>query len=166
MLAFRQLDRSMSLSRAATALLLVLIAATPAGAQLTRPDLDDVEIVYVGGQQDYLVPHAARTFLNSLRFHEKLFDWTPTERISVLLLDFEDSGNASATSVPRNSLMVQVAPLSFAFETIAGNDRMNIIMNHELVHVVTMDQAARSDRLWRGLFGGKVLPVPEQVFSR
>ena len=77
----------------------------------------------------------------------------------MLLLDFEDSGNAAATSVPRNMLTVQIAPLNFAFETIAGNERMNIIMNHELVHVVTMDQATRRDRTFRRLFGGKVVPV-------
>ena len=38
-------------------------------------------------------------------------------------------------------------------------------MNHELVHVATMDQAARSDRVFRSLFGGKVLPVKEQPES-
>ena len=38
-------------------------------------------------------------------------------------------------------------------------------MNHELVHVATMDQAARSDRMFRRLFGGKVMPVAEQPES-
>ena len=61
--------------------------------------------------------------------------------------------------------MSQVAPFSFAFETIAGNDRMNIIMNHELVHVATMDQAARPDRFFRRLFGGKVVPLHQQPES-
>ena len=42
---------------------------------------------------------------------------------------------------------------------------MNTIMNHELVHVATMDQAAGSDRMFRRLFGGKVLPVTEQPES-
>ena len=59
-------------------------------------------------------------------------------------------------------MTVEIAPLNFAFETIAGNERMNIIMNHELVHVATMDQAAGSDRFFRKLFGGKVMPIREQ----
>ena len=54
-----------------------------------------------------------------------------------------------------------MAPLSFAFETITANERMNMIMNHELVHVATMDQAARSDRFFRRLFGGKVGPTAD-----
>ena len=42
---------------------------------------------------------------------------------------------------------------------------MNAIMNHELVHVVTMDQAAGHDRFFRRLFGGKVMPLAEQPES-
>ena len=71
----------------------------------------------------------------------------------------------AATSVPRNALTVQIAPLRYAFETIPSNERMNAIMNHELVHVVTMDQAAGHDRFFRRLFGGKVMPVAEQPES-
>src|SRR3954463_7091643 len=146
-------------------LVTLLCPAAPASAQLALSEADDVRIVYTGATEEYLVPHATRTFLNALQFHERLFGFTPSEKISVLLLDLEDSGNASATAVPRDSLLVQVAPLSFAFETIAGNDRMNIIMNHELVHVVAMDQAAGSDRAFRRLFRGKVAPAAEQPES-
>ncbi len=148
-------------------LLLGFITSLPATAhaQLGMTEVEGLRLVYVDGTQSYLVPHAVRTFLNSLRFHEQLFGFKPSEEITVLLVDFEDSGNASATAVPRDAVTVQIAPLSFAFETIAGNDRMNIIMNHELVHVVAMDQAARPDRFFRRLFGGKVSPLPAQPES-
>ena len=73
----------------------------------------------------------------------------------MLLTDFADSGNAGAGAVPRNFLGVQIAPLSFAFETMPANERMNTIMNHELVHVVTMDQAAGTDRFFRTAFSGQ-----------
>jgi hypothetical protein len=143
----------------------VLLAA-PARAQLTVTEVPNVvKIIYIDGTQAFLVPHAARTFLNSLAFQKKLFDFTPSEEITVLLVDFQDSGDASATAVPRNAVTVQAAPLSFAFETIAGNDRVNIIMNHELVHVAAMDQAASSDRFFRGLFGGTVMPHADQPES-
>ena len=48
--------------------------------------------MYLPGTQDYLVPHAARTFLNALAFHKKLFGFEPSEEITVLMLDLEDSG--------------------------------------------------------------------------
>ena len=143
----------------------IFAAAVPLQAQLRAIDTPQVRLVYLDPTESFLVPHAARTFLNSLAFQRRLFHFVPTDRITVLLLDFQDSGNASATVVPYNSVITQIAPFSFAFETIAGNDRMNIIMNHELVHVATMDQAAARDRFFRRLFGGKVLPVAEQPES-
>jgi hypothetical protein len=142
-----------------------LLVPRPASAQLAFAEVKDVRIVYVEGSETYLVPYAARTFLNSLHFQKKLFDFTPSEKITVVLVDFQDGGGASTSVVPRNFVTVQAAPLSFAFETIAGNDRMNIIMNHELVHVAAMDQAAGRDRGFRRLFGGKVSPTSDQPES-
>jgi hypothetical protein len=145
--------------------LLILLSAAPARAQLASVEAGKMLLVYVDGSESFLVPHAARTFLNSLESQKKLFGYEPDTDISVLLIDLQDAGNASATSVPRNALTVQIAPLSYAFETIPSNERMNAIMNHELVHVVTMDQAAGRDRFFRKLFGGKVVPVAEQPES-
>jgi hypothetical protein len=143
---------------------LLLATARPADAQLAKVETPEVRLVYVPDEA-FVVPHAARTFLNSLAFQKRLFDFTPTERITVLLTDFEDGGGASASTVPRNNLAVSLAPVSAPFETVTSNDRMNLIMNHELVHVVTLDRAARSDRMYRRLFSGKVLPIPAQPES-
>jgi hypothetical protein len=142
-----------------------LVAASPASAQLRVIETADVRLIYFDPSESFLVPHAVRTFLNSLAFQKRLFDFHPDGPITVLLADFSDAGNAGATVVPYNAVISQISPFSFAFETIAGNDRMNIIMNHELVHVATMDQAARSDRFFRRLFGGKVAPVHQQPES-
>ena len=143
----------------------ILAASAPLEAQLRAVETPELRLVYVDPTESFLVPHAVRTFLNSLRFQRRLFTFEPSNRITILLVDFQDSGNAGATVVPYDAVTVQISPLSFAFETIAGNDRMNIIMNHELVHVATMDQAAASDRAFRRLFGGKVMPLAEQPES-
>jgi hypothetical protein len=146
-------------------LLFVVAGSRPAAAQLTELDTPAVRIVYFNGTESYLVPHAARTFLNSLRFQEQLFHFDPKRQITVLLVDFSDSGNAAATVVPRDLLTVEIAPLNFAFETLAANERLNTIMNHELVHIAVMDRAAGSDRFFRRLFSGKVNPVAAQPES-
>ena len=143
----------------------LLAGAAPARAQLRAIETPDLRLVYFDPTESFLVPHAGRTFLNSLAFQKRLFDFRPARPITVLLADFSDAGNAGATVVPYDLVMSQVSPFSFAFETIAGNDRMNIIMNHELVHVATMDQAARPDRFFRRLFGGKVAPLHQQPES-
>src|SRR5918993_2041674 len=142
----------------------LLALPRPADAQLAKVETPELRLVYVP-DEGFVVPHAARTFLNSLAFQKRLFDFTPTERITVLLTDFEDGGGASAGSVPRNNLAVSLGSVSAPFETVTSNDRMTLIMNHELVHIVTLDKAARSDRLYRRLFSGKVLPIPAQPES-
>ena len=152
---------------AATCLLLaVLSVSRPAAAQLSVVGVSGMRLVYLDPTETFLVPHAARTFLNSLAFQRRLFDFHPKKPVFLLLTDISDTGNAGASVVPRDVVTVEIAPLNFAFETIAGNERMNILMNHELVHIATMDQAAGADRVFRRLFGGKVAPVrdhPESI---
>ncbi len=149
------------------ALTLLAVAATPvrAAAQLKKVETSEMRLVYISPSEDYLVPHAARTFLRSDKFLKNLFKFEPREKTTVLLADFSDVGNAGATSVPYNGVRVQIAPLSFTFETITAGERMNTIMSHELVHVIAMDQATGRDRVFRNLFFGKVLPVAEQPES-
>lgn len=145
--------------------LAICAPARPAHAQLATVETSEVRLVYFDGSETYLVPHTARAFLNALAFEQDLFKFKPADRVTVLLADFSDAGNAAAGAVPRNVMAIQVAPLNFAFETIAANERMTTLMNHELVHVITMDQAAGRDRVFRRLFGGKVSAVSDHPES-
>src|SRR5215203_1755334 len=142
-----------------------IVYPSTARAQLSTQEGSHLRMIYFEGAESYLVPYAVRTFFNSLASQLKLLGYEPDQDITVLLADFEDWGNAGVSVVPRSTMMVQVSPLSFAFETMAANERMNTIMNHELVHVATMDQATGRDRRFRRLFGGKVNPIAEQPES-
>jgi hypothetical protein len=147
--------------------LLAVLLPPSARAQLKELKTRDLRLVYFDPSLTYLTPHAARCFENALGFHRTLFSYRPSGPVTVLLDDFADSGNAAATAVPRNFVKVDVAPLSFAFESVVSNERLNWLMNHELVHVTESDQAAGGERFFRGLFRGKVqaLPVqPESIF--
>jgi DNA-binding beta-propeller fold protein YncE len=144
---------------------LFVTLATPAAAQLAKVETADARIVYVDPTLTFLAPYATQTILNSLAFHKKLFQLTPHEKPTVLILDFQDYGNAWATSVPRDTVQIQVAPLSFLFETLSANERLLMIANHELVHVATMDGATGRDLAFRKLFAGKVNPIDAQPES-
>jgi len=143
----------------------VLLFSLPVTAQLEYIETPDLRLVYTSPTLSYLAPHAARCFENSLEFHRQLWGYTPSEKTTVLLTDFSDSGNAGAGSVPRNNLALQVAPLNFAHETVSGNERLNWMMNHELVHIAAQDQAAGGDLAARRFFQGKVMPVAEHPES-
>ena len=128
--------------------------ASPLG--LSVVETRDVRLVHPSLTLDYLEPHALRTFANSLAWQRRVFGWNPYERTTVLLKDFSDYGNASAVAAPTNLLTFDIAPLSHAFETYPASERMYSLMNHELVHVATLDMYTEQDRRWRSIFGGKV----------
>jgi hypothetical protein len=140
-------------------LLSIVVSPATCFAQLSTIETDDLTLIYLEPTQSFLAPHVGRSFENSLAFQRRLFDFTPSDKITVLLTDFADFGNAGAESVPRNVVNVRIAPLSFAYETFTANERMNYLMNHELVHVATSDRAAGRDLFFRRFFRGKVAPL-------
>ncbi len=152
----------MSRRAVALAFLAALFVALPAAAQLARVDAGQITVIYFDFTESYLVPHIVESGFASLDFQHKIFGFDPKERVYVLLADFSDGADAGAGVTPRNRLSIQIAPLAYTFETIAANDRMILIMNHELVHIATMGQPAGSDRVFRRLFGGKVSTTKEQ----
>jgi len=146
-------------------LLMSLSFTPPADSQLFSLDTKDLRLVYYDPGHKYVVEHLARCFENALRFHRNLFAYTPTERVTVLLQDFGDYGNGGASAVPRNIISVGISPFHYAYETSPANERMNALMNHELVHIVALDQSTTSDRLFQSVFFGKVMPTKEDPVS-
>ncbi|WP_265569400.1 hypothetical protein [Sphingomicrobium nitratireducens] len=135
--------------------------AAAQGFEMDEQSSEDLDLLYFDPPQTYLTPHVTRSFYNSYQFQKKLFDWEPwDDSTTVLLKDFGDYGNAAARSAPNNALMIDVAPLSRTFETFTASERVYSLMNHELVHVATMDVWNESDDKWRKIFFGK--PMPEQ----
>jgi hypothetical protein len=124
-------------------------------------ETDELRLLYFDPLQTYLVPHVARSFHNSVEFQRYIFDWEPWEKTTVMLTDFSDYANAAAGVVPNNSISMDVAPLNRIFETFSASERVYMMMNHELVHVATMDGWNEQDKWWRRVFLGK--PTPEQV---
>ncbi len=120
-------------------------------------DTPDLRIVYFDAL-GHLVPQVSRTFTNALAWQRSTFGWKPSERVGVLLKDFSDYGSGAAWTAPRNTVFLDIAPLSMTFETFPAAERFYSLGNHELVHVATGDGASSQDRFWRGLFMGKVSP--------
>jgi len=110
---------------------------------------------------DHLAPYAIRTFHNAQAWQKRMFDWTPSEKTTVILRDWADYGGATTWTFPRNKLAFDVGPLSHAFETHTSSERIYALMNHELVHVVHGDLANSEDNRYRRAFLGKVAGQPE-----
>jgi len=137
------------------ALMPAAAAADESPVGISYVETNDLRLYY-NDSLSYLVPHAVRTFTNSLAWQRRMLGWTPSEPTSVLLQDFSDYGNATTYAAPRSLLVFDVAPLSHAFETDPAAERMYKLMNHELTHVVQGDIASETERYWRRVFLGKV----------
>lgn len=150
------------------ALAAMLLAMSNAAAQgLKYAETEELRLLYFDPTETYLVPRVIQTYHDSLDRQKSILGYTPTEKTTVLLTDFADSGNAGAGAVPANTLTVDIAPIPYTFETSQPAERMYTIMNHEMVHIATMDKAADDDDRYRRLFGGKVLANsehPETLF--
>ncbi|MEJ2580037.1 MAG: hypothetical protein P8127_00110 [Acidobacteriota bacterium] len=149
------------------AFVLAILAASNASAQFEFRlfETDEMLIVYMDEDNEYVLPHLTNCFTNSFSFHKQLFDYTPSEQVTVLLQDFDDYGYAGASAMPTNYLTIGIEPFEYVYETSPTNERINWVMSHELLHIIASDKPAPTDQRWRNIFGGKVAPIPEQPLS-
>jgi hypothetical protein len=149
----------------ALSLTLLLTAAPSQAAKLNFLESEDLKIVYPGPAFSYLVPHIAACSENALLFHKQLYNYTPSEDVTIFLEDFQDFGHGGANTVPDNIVNFGVAPFNYVYETVPGIDRMFWMANHEFAHIVTMDQGADRDNVFRRVFAGKVDPIEDNPLS-
>ena len=146
-------------------LIFLLLLFSSASAQFRYVETEDFKLVYPGGAHTYLIPHVIRCYENSFAFHHQRWGFTPYEKPIVVLHDFGDFGNAGASTIPRNRIAVAVAPFNYVYETAPANERINAIMNHELVHIVAGDQYSGRDKFFRRAFSGKVQATTDNPMS-
>lgn len=137
-------------------LLTIISYQSKSFAQLDEYDTKDMRLIYTGEASKYLVKYVGQCFENALKVNSELFNYHSDEKITVLVYDLNDFGNAGTGTIPRNHIVLSIAPLDYQYETAPANERFNTTFNHELVHVVTLDQSTSGDRFFRTIFGGKV----------
>ncbi len=136
--------------------LIICISINVSFSQLKKIETDDFQVVSASPGLDYVLGHAIRCSHNALNFQKKLFQYDPKEKIFVLFEDFGDFGNGGATSLPTNLITTCISPLNYSFESSVAGERVFSIMNHEMVHIATLDNASSSDLSFRKFFSGKV----------
>jgi hypothetical protein len=132
---------------------------------LSRIETEDLRLLYFDPAETYLTPYVGRSFENAADFQRRIFDWEPWDQVTVLLKDFSDYGNAAARSSPNNAMILDIAPLSLAYETFSPGERFFTLTNHEVTHVALMDVWNERDAMWRRIFAGKPMPVQEHPES-
>ncbi|MCH7574963.1 MAG: hypothetical protein IIA59_07535 [Candidatus Marinimicrobia bacterium] len=156
----------MSLKRACA--VLVIMSLWPGigqAQQLYTLETEHLRLIYYDQAHRYILPHLARSFENAFGFHRRLFDYTPNEKVTILFHDFNDYGGGGTSTLPWNYIMLGMEPMDYVYETQPTNERMNWLINHELVHLVETDNYSARQTFFRRLFRGKVSPSPENPIS-
>ncbi|HVD59630.1 MAG TPA: hypothetical protein VNC11_02075 [Gemmatimonadaceae bacterium] len=133
----------------------------PLGAQFQALETPTLRLIYTSPLQSYLVPQVVSSFEKALLFHEKLFGYVPPGKMDVLMHDIWHLGNAGARPIPENHVTMGLSPYGHDYESAPAPERMQSSMNHELAHIFTTDKTTSTDRFFRRIFFGKVIPTPE-----
>ena len=114
--------------------------------------------------QTYLAPRILEAAENSFAKLTGIFNYTPSQKITIATFDFADIGTAGATTVPGNFIRLEIEPFELGYEHIPHHDRIAWLMDHELVHIFVNEQASKAERTARSMFS-RVMPVQEQPLS-
>ncbi len=144
---------------------LTLWTSSATAQQLYTLETDNLRLVYYDPAHRYILPHLARSFENAFGFHRRLFDYSPKEKVTILFHDFNDYGGGGTSTLPWNYIMLGMEPMDYVYETQPTNERINWLLNHELVHLVETDNYGPRESFFRRLFRGKVSPSPANPVS-
>lgn len=85
-------------------------------------------------------------------------EWVPRGRTHVVLSDKTDVANGLATIMPFNYILVYVTPPDADSTLASYKNYLEMLFNHELTHIVHIDQHYRATTPLRMLFGKVVAP--------
>lgn len=94
----------------------------------------------------------------------ELFDYAPNDKIIINIYDVSDYGFAATSTTPQNFIRLEIEPMEPGYELVPYNERIQWLLNHELVHVIVNDAQVGIESFFRKIFG-KVPPEKTQPLS-
>ena len=110
----RAFSGNRTMIRIPIALLLFFSLCPLLPAQLKSEETEHLRLVYYHPSHAYLTEHMERCFVNALRFHSRLFDFQPSEKVTIFVEDFGDFGHGGAISFPNNMIKVGIEPFNLS----------------------------------------------------
>ena len=104
--------------RTTIAAVVVCFALAAQAQQLDSRRTRDLDLIYYDKAHEYLSYHLARSFENSLAFDKKLFHYTPSEPVVILMQDFGDYGHGGTSTVPWNYISIGIEPFDYVYGTV------------------------------------------------
>lgn len=87
-------------------------------------------------------------------------NWTPKEKVQVVIVDDFDFSNGFASPLPYNQMRLFLSPPENMSGLESYDDWMNLLITHELTHVVQLDMAMGAPSVLRKILGRNILTFP------
>ncbi|MCB9536426.1 MAG: hypothetical protein H6704_09190 [Myxococcales bacterium] len=107
---------------------------------------------------DAVAYRAARLCEEAHRVLSPYFARRATQRVQVVLTDFGDSANGSASALPYPHINLFAAPPKLDGNLNDYDDWLRLLVFHEYVHILQLDQTRGLPALINALFGGIIAP--------
>jgi hypothetical protein len=158
--------------RAAIAVWLLLWAIA-AGSQPREMRWADPRLAWRTLETEHFLVHFAEPYREQARtaaaVAEKIFprttarlDWTPRGRVHVVILHSADFANGFASPIPYNFTGIFLSPPDEG-ELLQNREWLELVISHELYHIVHLDKATGSPLSLRGVLGRFLLFFPNTL---
>ena len=94
------------------------------------------------------------------------YGWIPEGRIEILLSDEFDAANGAASGFPYNFMRLYLSPPDGVRGIEDHGGWLDILVEHELLHVIHLDKVAGAPRALRSVFGRNILLFPNALQPR
>jgi len=119
-------------------------------------------VVYFPEQLSHFVPKVKSLAEDSHRTLSPWFEWTPTSKTNLVLVDDFDDANGFAMPMPRNTIHLFMQPPTEG-ELLAFDDWLKLLIHHEYTHTLHMDKVLGTPSILRSIFGRFVLLFPNAL---
>lgn len=89
--------------------------------------------------------------------------WEPKDKVQVVMVDDFDFSNGFASPLPYNQMRLFLSPPENMSGLGSYDDWMNLLITHELTHVVHLDMAMGAPSVLRKILGRNILTFPHAL---
>jgi hypothetical protein len=151
----------------------LLLWAVAAGAQPMEMRWADPRLAWRTLETEHFLVHFAEQYREQARtaaaVAEKVFprttqrlNWTPRGRVHVVILHSADFANGFASPIPYNFAGIFLSPPDEG-ELLQNREWLELVISHELYHIVHLDKATGSPLSLRGVLGRFLLLFPNTL---
>jgi len=128
----------------------------------------DVFFFDKGLSQD--IPHIIRNYEEGKAIHNEIWHIDTVGKAALqppmmMVSDWNDDGGGGAGSIPKNVILIDMAPINMSYFINPVSERYHTLFRHEYTHSVMSDKTSANDRFWRTVLGGKFNVEPLHPFS-